>query len=72
MALYRRVEVLLSDLGWLRGRRYTAVELDAAEWDGDGRMHEALQSALSLPASYGRNLDATWTQPGRAQRLPVA
>lgn len=58
VALYWRPEALKTDLNWLDSNGYNIVEFDAARWNSEEQMHNALRSALSFPYHYARNLDA--------------
>lgn len=58
VALYWRPEALRTDLNWLESNDYNVIEFDAAKWNSEEQMHDALRSALSFPYYYGKNLSA--------------
>lgn len=58
VALYWRPEALRIDLGWLESNGYDIVEFDAARWNSEEQMHDALRTGLSFPYYYGKNLNA--------------
>lgn len=58
IALYWRPEILAKDVNWLKSREYLIYSFEAAEWKSEEGMHEALQTVLSFPDYYGRNLNA--------------
>lgn len=58
VTLFWRMELLDQALGWLQGRGYTVVRLDASRWTADADLHCDIAAALDFPDYYGRNLDA--------------
>lgn len=58
VALYWQSEVLAGDAAWLRANGYTTAEFEAGDWKTEEQMHDALESTLSFPDYYGKNLDA--------------
>jgi RNAse (barnase) inhibitor barstar len=65
VAVYWRPEALKMDLSWLDSNGYNIFEFDAAKWNAEEQMHDALRFALSFPYYYGKNLnalnDALWS-----------
>jgi RNAse (barnase) inhibitor barstar len=58
IALYWRPELLSDDLKWFQAKNYMIHHFDAAEWNSEEPMHEALKRALNFPEWYGKNPNA--------------
>lgn len=58
ITIYRNLGHLEEDLQWLRDKRYRIRRVDCASWVSESAMHESLQTVLSFPDYYGKNLDA--------------
>lgn len=56
--LYRDESFLDDDIAKLTAESFEVRRLDAASWRVTDDAHDALESALTLPVYYGRNLDA--------------
>ncbi|WP_197204010.1 barstar family protein [Crateriforma conspicua] len=56
--LYFRSDLLNQDSHWLEEHGYAIHTFDASCWHDEIEMHVSIQSALSFPDYYGRNLDA--------------
>jgi RNAse (barnase) inhibitor barstar len=58
VTMFRDGGLLESTTGWLAGRGYQVVAVDAGGWLGEPDLHRDLALALRFPDYYGRNLDA--------------
>jgi hypothetical protein len=58
IALYWQHEVFNENLDWFRQQHYQVISFDCERWASTEEMHADLHRKLSLPAYYGRNLDA--------------
>jgi RNAse (barnase) inhibitor barstar len=58
ISLYWRMEFLDEDLKWFASHRYQILSFNTGDWKSEEVMHEALQTGLSFPHYYGKNLNA--------------
>jgi Barstar (barnase inhibitor) len=58
IALYWRCEFFDEDTHWLRQQSYRVFSFDCERWASSEEVHADFQTTLSLPAYYGKNLDA--------------
>jgi hypothetical protein len=58
VTMFHDTAVLAEAQDWLRSHAYAVIELDAAGWADQERMHNDLAHGLGFPEYYGRNLNA--------------